>query len=89
MSDLVFPAPWLCAILALVPIGLFAGLCLRFIKPTPFREAWRGLFAAAVIPPIAITPIGSEIELAILALVSCACMLLAWYCGLRVQRARS
>ena len=86
MSDLAFPAPWLCAILALVPIGLFAGLCLRRIKPRPFPEVWRDLFAVSVIPAIIITPVESPVELGLLAPASFACMALAWYLGLYVQK---
>jgi len=89
MSDLVFPSPWLCSILVILPIVLFVGLCLRLIKPRPSSEVWRGLFAAAFLPAFIISPIGSVVESAILALATFACLLLAWYLGLFVQKYRS
>lgn len=88
MSDLVFPSPWLCSILVILPIGLFVGLFLRLIQPLPFREVWPHLFAFAAIPPIAIAPVGQIVECAILALACFACMIIAWHLGLFVQKSR-
>ena len=89
MSDFLVSAPWLIAILALFPAGLFVCLCLRLIQPLPFREVWPHLFAFAAIPPIAIAPVGQIVECAILALACFACMIIAWHLGLFVQKSRS
>jgi hypothetical protein len=86
MAELVSPAPWLCVVLAILPIGVFAGLHFRFIKPRPLREVRQSIFAASAIPSIALTPVGDLIEFLVLTCVTFVCMLLAWHLGLREQQ---
>lgn len=88
MAELVFPAPWLCALLALLPVGLFAGLYCHHIESDTLREVWRSLFYIAAIPHLVISPVEQIIECAILTCATFVGMLFAWYLGLRVQQPR-
>lgn len=88
MSDLSFPSPWLCAFLAIPPLGILVGLYLRFIDPLPFRQAWYTPLAISLIFSTLITDATQPLECLLLAMACYACSFAAWQLGLWLCRYR-
>jgi hypothetical protein len=89
MSDLVFPAPWLCATLVIPPLGILAAHYLRFIDPLPFRQVWYTSLAASLIISALITDVTQRSECLLLATACFACTFIAWNLGLWLRRDRA
>lgn len=88
MSDLHFPSHWLCALLAIPPLGILAGLYLRFIDPLPFSQAWYTPLAISLIFSALITDVTQPSECLLLAMAVYACSFVAWQLGLWLRRYR-
>lgn len=88
MSDLAFPETWLCATLAIPPLGILAGLHLRFIDPLPFRQVWYTPFAMSLIFSALITDATQPSECVLLATACFACSFVVWHLGLWLRRDR-